>query len=304
MPAAASWLERPMDEHSEVLQLCDSFESPDGGASRDDDLKQAVSWADHEDAALKGLIARYGTTKWSLIASKLPGKTNKQCRRRWQACLNAAGNKGVWTPEEDLALVEGHKLFGNRWTEIAKLVPGRTDNAAKNRYGAICKREPGSMTSPSNSIGNMSCRSDTTSSGEASVCQTANSMTCSPTALSGHKRGREAERVPLTSEHVARLLAACMMASKKMRAAPAPLDLSLSLGLGSAPGGSHLERESRYQSNQLLAQLSETGSDVDVGSVRSPTPSLMWDPARTCGHELNKQGLLDLNIPYSAANEW
>ncbi|GBG73770.1 hypothetical protein CBR_g17110 [Chara braunii] len=45
-------------------------------------------------------------SRWSLIASKIPRKTNKHCRRRWQACMNASGNKGVWTAEEDAKLLE------------------------------------------------------------------------------------------------------------------------------------------------------------------------------------------------------
>ncbi|XP_058084095.1 transcription factor MYB124-like isoform X2 [Magnolia sinica] len=36
--------------------------------------------------------------------------------------------------------MQAQKIFGNRWTEIAKVVTGRTDNAVKNRFTTLCKK--------------------------------------------------------------------------------------------------------------------------------------------------------------------
>ena len=38
---------------------------------------------------------------------------------------------------QDALLLEGHAKFGNRWTEIAKMVTGRTDNGARGARGAL-----------------------------------------------------------------------------------------------------------------------------------------------------------------------
>ncbi|KAK4263426.1 hypothetical protein QN277_028833 [Acacia crassicarpa] len=102
--------------------------------------RHIVSWSQEEDDILREQISIHGTDNWTIIASKFKDKTTRQCRRRWYTYLNSDFKKGGWSPEEDMLLCEAQKIFGNRWTEIAKVVSGRTDNAVKNRFTTLCKK--------------------------------------------------------------------------------------------------------------------------------------------------------------------
>ena len=99
------------------------------------------AWAESEDQLLLETVGKLGAQRWSLIASHLPGRVGKQCRERWFNHLCPEVKKGEWTEEEDCLIAEGVKELGTKWSEIVKRLPGRTDNAIKNRYNSGARRE-------------------------------------------------------------------------------------------------------------------------------------------------------------------
>jgi len=106
------------------------------------------TWNDEEDSILMQIISELGSKKWSSISKEHNNRAHnsksirkgKHCRERWTNHLNPELLKGPWTDQEDELLTKKQIELGNRWSDISKLLPGRTENQVKNRWKALQRR--------------------------------------------------------------------------------------------------------------------------------------------------------------------
>lgn len=120
---------------------------------------KSKDWDHAEDRRLMELVEELGTKQWATIAKEI-NKINegncirkgKHCRERWYNHLNPRINsnsyiEGEWSFEEDLIILTQHKVVGNKWSKISKMLQGRTENSVKNRLNSLIKNAKQNMNS-------------------------------------------------------------------------------------------------------------------------------------------------------------
>lgn len=107
-------------------------------------------WTAEEDRLLIEYVRLHGEGRWNSVARLAGLKRNgKSCRLRWVNYLRPDLKRGQITPHEESIILELHARWGNRWSTIARSLPGRTDNEIKNYWRTHFKKK--TKFSPDNS---------------------------------------------------------------------------------------------------------------------------------------------------------
>ncbi|XP_062196190.1 transcription factor MYB41-like [Phragmites australis] len=99
-------------------------------------------WTPEEDKLLVDFINNNGYISWRNLP-KVAGlkRCGKSCRLRWTNYLRPDIKHGNFTDDEEEAIINLHAMLGNKWSSIAKKLPGRTDNEIKNYWNTYLRKK-------------------------------------------------------------------------------------------------------------------------------------------------------------------
>jgi hypothetical protein len=107
---------------------------------------------EEENSKLVGAVQTHGGKNWVAIAALVPGRTGKQCNKRWHDALvasidGATVRKGKFTADEESKLKDAVQTHsGKSWAAVAALVQGRTANQCRKRWNALARQQDAVQT--------------------------------------------------------------------------------------------------------------------------------------------------------------
>ncbi|KAG4967195.1 hypothetical protein JHK87_032846 [Glycine soja] len=105
-------------------------------------------WSPEEDDKLMNYMLNSGQGCWSDVARNAGlQRCGKSCRLRWINYLRPDLKRGAFSQQEEELIIHLHSLLGNRWSQIAARLPGRTDNEIKNFWNSTIKKRLKNMSS-------------------------------------------------------------------------------------------------------------------------------------------------------------
>ncbi|KAL5568038.1 hypothetical protein UlMin_024613 [Ulmus minor] len=99
-------------------------------------------WSPEEDQKLRNYILKNGHGCWSSVPINAGLQRNgKSCRLRWINYLRPGLKRGTFSKQEEETILALHRMLGNKWSQIAQHLPGRTDNEIKNYWHSYLKKK-------------------------------------------------------------------------------------------------------------------------------------------------------------------